>query len=68
MSSLTGEPDAIEMGPEKRSLVPAEARNLVFNSTLVMNGEARGIVYKVRRMGRAGGWASKSRTQRERVE
>jgi hypothetical protein len=39
MSSLTGEPDAVDMGPDKRSDIPTEARNLVFNSSLVMNGE-----------------------------
>ena len=36
MSSMTGEPDAIACFVEKKHDMPAEARNLVFNSALVM--------------------------------
>jgi sodium/potassium-transporting ATPase subunit alpha len=46
MSSLTGESDAIECSVQRRSDVPAEARNFVFNSTLVMNGDGRGVVVR----------------------
>jgi magnesium-transporting ATPase (P-type) len=46
MSSLTGESDAVECGPEKRSDLPAEARNLIFNSGLVMSGDCLGIVVR----------------------
>ena len=47
MSSMTGEPDAIACFVEKKHDMPAEARNLVFNSALVMNGEARGVVIRI---------------------
>lgn len=46
MSSLTGESDAIECTPDKRSDMVTEARNVVFNSSLVMNGEGRGVVIR----------------------
>ena len=46
MSSMTGEPDAIACFVEKQHDMPAEARNLVFNSALVMNGEGRGVVIR----------------------
>ena len=42
MSSLTGESDAIECTPEKKSDMPTEARNVIFNSSLVMNGDVSG--------------------------
>lgn len=38
MSSLTGESDAIACKINRVSDVPAEAKNLIFNSSLVMNG------------------------------
>ena len=45
-SSLTGESDAIGITVERQHDSPAESRNLVFNSSLVMNGEGRGIVIR----------------------
>lgn len=47
MSSLTGEGDAIECVVQRKSDHPNEARNLVFNSSLTMNGDAVGVVYRV---------------------
>jgi magnesium-transporting ATPase (P-type) len=46
MSSLTGESDAIECGPEMRSQMPLEARNIVFCSSLTMSGDMRGVVIR----------------------
>jgi sodium/potassium-transporting ATPase subunit alpha len=46
MSSLTGEPDAIACFVERQHDAPLEARNLAFNSALVMNGEGRGVVIR----------------------
>ena len=46
MSSLTGESDAIEIGVDRRSDIANEARNIVFNSSLVMEGDAWGVVYR----------------------
>ena len=46
LSSLTGESDAVECFVEKRSVMPTEARNLVFNSSLVISGDAWGIVHR----------------------
>jgi sodium/potassium-transporting ATPase subunit alpha len=45
-SSLTGESDAIAVTTAPAHELPAEARNLVFNSSLVMNGEGRGVVIR----------------------
>jgi len=45
-SSLTGESDLVPASVDKKHDIPAEARNLVFMSTLAMNGEARGVVIK----------------------
>ena len=45
-SSLTGESEAISCSVEAQHELPAEARNLVFNSSLVMNGEGRGVVVR----------------------
>ena len=42
-SSLTGESDAIAVTCEPQHELPMEARNLVFNSSLVMNGEVRSL-------------------------
>jgi magnesium-transporting ATPase (P-type) len=46
MSSLTGEADAIEIFADRRSDIANEARNIVFNSSLVMEGDAWGVVYR----------------------
>lgn len=46
MSSLTGESDAIEIFVDRHSDVANEARNIVFNSSLVMEGDAWGVVYR----------------------
>ena len=46
MSSLTGESDAIEIFVDRRSDTANEARNIVFNSSLVMEGDAWGVVYR----------------------
>jgi magnesium-transporting ATPase (P-type) len=45
-SSLTGESDLVAASVDKKHDIPAEARNLVFMSSLAMNGEARGIVMR----------------------
>ena len=37
-SSLTGEVDAIEVGVEAASELPMEAKNIIFNSCLCMEG------------------------------
>lgn len=46
MSSLTGESDAVECGPERRADLPTEAHNLLFNSSMIMNGDCYGVVYR----------------------
>jgi sodium/potassium-transporting ATPase subunit alpha len=43
-SSLTGEPDAIAATVNAVHEAPIECRNLVFSSSLVMNGEGFGVV------------------------
>ena len=45
-SSLTGESDAIACCVDAAHATPLEARNLVFHSSLVMNGEGRGVVIR----------------------
>lgn len=45
-SSLTGEVDAIEAGIDAASQLPMEAKNIIFNSCLVMEGQAYGIVFR----------------------
>ncbi|KAF8072642.1 Atpalpha [Scenedesmus sp. PABB004] len=45
-SSLTGESDLVPASVEAKHETPAEARNLVFMSSLAMNGEGRGIVVR----------------------
>lgn len=45
-SSLTGESDPQERGPENTQKNPLEAENMAFSSTLVLNGEAYGIVIR----------------------
>jgi magnesium-transporting ATPase (P-type) len=45
-SSLTGEPDAISATVLAAHEAPLEARNIVFASSLVMNGEGYGVVTK----------------------
>jgi sodium/potassium-transporting ATPase subunit alpha len=45
-SSLTGESDAIAITVESHHDLPLESRNIVFNSSLVMNGEGIGIVIR----------------------
>jgi magnesium-transporting ATPase (P-type) len=45
-SSLTGEPDAIAATVLAQHEAPLEARNIVFSSSLVMNGEGYGVVTK----------------------
>eukprot|EP00775_Hariotina_reticulata_P010475 gene10475-10633_t len=45
-SSLTGESDLVPATVDKKHDIPAEARNLVFMSSLCMNGEGRGIVVR----------------------
>ena len=71
MSSMTGEPDAIACFVEKKHDMPAEARNLVFNSALVMNGEARGVVIRIgdqTMIGKIAGLASATTTLRSNME
>ena len=45
-SSLTGEPDAIAATVVAAHETPLESRNVVFSSSLVMNGEGYGVVIK----------------------
>ncbi|TPX63790.1 hypothetical protein SpCBS45565_g06340 [Spizellomyces sp. 'palustris'] len=45
-SSLTGEADPQERVPRNRHQNPLEATNLVFNGTLVVNGEGYGVVVR----------------------
>lgn len=45
-SSLTGESDLVPASVDKKHDIPAEARNIVFMSSLAMNGEGRGIVIR----------------------
>jgi len=45
-SSLTGESEPVECTVEKQSDMVTEAKNFIFNSSLVMNGEARGVVVR----------------------
>ena len=45
-SSLTGEPDAIPATVTAVHEAPIECRNIVFSSSLVMNGEGYGVVIK----------------------
>jgi magnesium-transporting ATPase (P-type) len=45
-SSLTGEADLVPASVDKKHDIPAEARNIVFMSSLAMNGEGRGIVIR----------------------
>jgi magnesium-transporting ATPase (P-type) len=45
-SSLTGESDLVPASVTKKHDMAAEARNLVFMSSLAMNGEGRGIVVR----------------------
>lgn len=45
-SSLTGEPDAIAATVVAAHEAPLECRNVVFSSSLVMNGEGFGVVIK----------------------
>ncbi|KAI8473316.1 MAG: hypothetical protein J3K34DRAFT_518987 [Monoraphidium minutum] len=45
-SSLTGESDLVAASVERRNDAAAEAGNLVFMSSLAMNGEGRGIVIR----------------------
>ena len=45
-SSLTGEPDAIAATVVAVHEAPIECRNVVFSSSLVMNGEGYGVVIK----------------------
>jgi sodium/potassium-transporting ATPase subunit alpha len=45
-SSLTGESEPQERGPSNDMRAPLEATNLMFNSTLVVSGEAYGIVIR----------------------
>lgn len=55
-SSLTGESDLVPASVDRKHDIPAEARNLVFMSSLAMNGEGRGIVVRTgRRYGGAAG-------------
>ena len=41
-----GESDAVTCSPDKRSDMVTEARNIVFNSSLVMSGDGRGVVVR----------------------
>lgn len=50
-SSLTGESDLVPASVDKKHDIPAEARNIVFMSSLVMNGEGRGIVIRTGGLG-----------------
>lgn len=45
-SSLTGESELVPASVVAKHEIPAEARNVVFMSTLAMNGEGRGIVIR----------------------
>jgi sodium/potassium-transporting ATPase subunit alpha len=51
-SSLTGESDLVPASVTKKHDLPAEARNLIFMSSLAMNGEGRGIVIRTGDAGR----------------
>ena len=71
MSSMTGEPDAIACFVDMQHPAPAEARNLVFNSALVMNGEARGVVIRIgdkTMIGKIAGLASATTNVRSNME
>ena len=71
MASLTGESDAIECGAECRSALAAEARNLIFSSSLVMNGQAVGIVVRTgdaTLIGRIAGLAGATKTAMTTME
>lgn len=46
-SSITGESVPVSLTPEKTNERPSETRNLVFNGSLCMNGEAYGVVIRV---------------------
>jgi hypothetical protein len=46
MSSLTGESDLVAMTVDARHPLPAEARNVAFASSLVMNGGGTGVVVR----------------------
>lgn len=46
MSSVTGESDAMVCSVERAHDEPLEARNIVFSSALVMNGEGYGVVIR----------------------
>ena len=43
---MTGESDLVPASVDRKHDIPAEARNLVFMSSLAMNGEGRGIVIR----------------------
>lgn len=45
-SSLTGESELVPASVDAKHELPAEARNIVFMSSLAMNGEGRGIVIR----------------------
>ena len=71
MSSMTGEPDAITCFVEKQHDLPNEARNLVFNSALVMNGEGVGVVIRTgdnTMIGKIAKLASTTTAQRSNME
>jgi sodium/potassium-transporting ATPase subunit alpha len=71
MSSMTGEPDAIACAVDHADDLPAEARNLVFNSALVMGGEGLGVVTRTGDatfIGKIAGLAASTATARSSME
>ena len=71
LSSLTGEPDAIACAVEHAHDLPAEARNLIFNSSLVLNGDGYGVVIRTGDktfIGSIAGLASSTATVRSNME
>ena len=61
MSQMTGEPDALEMTPECKSVEVLRSRNVVFNGSLIMSGSGYGCVVRTGNntmLGRIAGLAS----------
>lgn len=70
-SSLTGEADLVPATVDKKHDLPAEARNLVFMSSLAMNGEGRGIVIRTgdnTMIGKIAGLATDTGTHRSTLQ
>ncbi|WIA28646.1 hypothetical protein OEZ86_011182 [Tetradesmus obliquus] len=70
-SSLTGESDLVPASVDRKHDIPAEARNLVFMSSLAMNGEGRGIVIRTgdeTMIGKIASLASDTNTHRSTLQ